>query len=191
MNSTKQRSISLTVLLALSVIGVALNATPAAAQTSIFMKVDGITGSSTDPKHTGWINIASLGQSASNPASTSTTGGAGTGKVVGACDVEVLKGLDAAGPLLWAALFAGKNISNVIVEVWMTRPVGDQVKVYELRLVNARLTNITAASAVTFAETVRMTGDKIHLSVIPYSPNGIPSGSVESGWDCKANTYYY
>ncbi len=189
MNSAKQRSISLTVLLALSVVGIALNATTAAAQTSIFMKVDGITGSSTDPKHVGWINIASLGQSASNPLST-TTGGAGAGKVVGACDVEVLKGLDAAGPLLWAALFTGNHISNVFAEVWMTRPTGDQVKVYELRLLNVRLTNITAASAVTFAETVRMTGERIHLSVITYSPTGAASGTVETGWDCSANMRY-
>jgi type VI secretion system secreted protein Hcp len=186
MNRAKQRSISLTVLLALSAFGIGINPPAAAAQTSIFMKVDGITGSSTDPRHTGWINIASLGQSASNPVLTT----AGAGKVVGACDVEVLKGLDAAGPHLWAALFAGRPIASVFVEVWMTRPIGDQVKVYELRLQNVRLTNITAASAMTFAETVRMSGERIQLSAIPYSPTGAQLPTVQSGWDCIRNTPY-
>jgi type VI secretion system Hcp family effector len=191
MNSAKQRGISLTVLLALSVAVVALNAAPAAAQTSTYMKVDGITGSATDPRHIGWINIASLGQSASMPVQASSLGGTSAGHVVGACDVEVLKGLDAAGPLLWAALFAGKHIPTVTIEVWMTTTAGNQVKVYDVKLTDVLIASINAASAVTFAETVRMSGGKIVLTVTNYSPTGSASGTVQSGWNCAANTAAY
>jgi type VI secretion system secreted protein Hcp len=186
MNSAKQHGLSLTVLLALSVIGIALNAATASAQTSTFMKVDGIQGSSTDPKHMGWINVASLGQSASNSV-TATNGVPISGRVVGACEVDILKGLDGAGPLLWAALFAGTPIANVAIEVWMTTPAGNQVKVYEVKLSIVHITSINAASAVTFAETVHLSGEKIQLNVITYTPTGSQSGTVSSGWDCRAN----
>jgi type VI secretion system secreted protein Hcp len=186
MKSLKQNGIAVTVFMALSTIGTALAPATAQAQTATFMKVDGIPGSSTDPRHLNWINVASLGQSASNPA-TPSPNVPSAGRVSGACELEILKGLDAAGPHLWLALFTGKPITQVDIEVWMTRPTGDQVKVYEVRLKGVRITSINAASAVTFAETVHMTGDSIELDVTPYSPTGAAMGQIRTGYDCRAN----
>jgi type VI secretion system secreted protein Hcp len=185
MNSLKQNGIALTVLAALSVIGIAIAPATAQAQTNTFMKVDGIPGSSTDARHLNWINVASFGQSASNPVQSPSA--PGSGKVSGACDMEVLKGLDAAGPHLWLELFTGHVIPQVDIEVWMTRPAGDQVKVYEVRLKNVRITSINAASATIFAETVHMTGDSIELDVTPYSPTGAAMGAIRTNWDCRMN----
>jgi type VI secretion system secreted protein Hcp len=185
MKSLKQNGIALTVLAVLSVIGIALAPAAAQAQTNTFMRVEGINGSSTDPRHINWIIVASLGQSASNPAPSPNISGAG--RVTGACDLEVLKGLDAAGPGLWLELFTGKVIPQVDIEVWMTRPAGDQVKVYEVHLKNVRITSINAASATTFAETVHMSGESIELDVTPYSPTGAAMGAIRTNWDCRMN----
>jgi type VI secretion system secreted protein Hcp len=189
MESLKQNGIALTVLAALSVIGIALAPTAAQAQTNTYMKVDGINGSSTDPRHLNWIVVASLGQSASYAVPSSSM--AGAGRVTGACDLQILKGLDVAGPHLWLELFTGHFIRQVDIEVWMTKPTGDQAKVYEVHLTNVRITGITAASATTFAETVHMSGETIQLDVIPYSPAGVAMGTISSGWNCKTNAALY
>jgi type VI secretion system secreted protein Hcp len=188
MNAMKQRGIAVMALLTVFVMGIAFATTTASAQTSTFMKVDGIAGSSTDAKHVGWINLASLGQAASNQPTPPGYGGQTSGRAVGACDVEVLKGLDAAGPNLWLALFKGSPIPRVTIEVWMTRPAGDQVKVYEVVLKNVFITNMTAASALTFAETVKMSGEQIELTAVQFNSNGTQGGNVKSGWNCTMNT---
>lgn len=189
MNALKQRGIALMALLTVSVMGIAFTPTTVSAQTIMFMKADGIQGSSTDSRHPGWINIASFGQSASQTVQP-YSGGVTAAKVTGACDLEVLKGLDAAGPSLWLALFTGKRIPKVTIEVWMTRPAGDQVRVYEVALHNALIASMTAASAVTFAETFKLTGDKIELTASSFNANGTASGQVKTGWDCSSNTRY-
>jgi type VI secretion system Hcp family effector len=181
------RGISLMVLLTLSVIAIALTPATASAQTAKLMYVDGIKGSSTESKHVGWINLASLGQTASNPVQQAT---GVQGRPIGACDVEVLKGLDAARPALWLAMLQGRAIADVRIEVWMTRPAGDQVEVYEVRLKGVRITRITAASALTFAETVAMSGDSIELTALTYSATGTPAGSTRTGFNCKTGAYF-
>ena len=49
-----------------------------------FLKLDGVTGESTDQQHTGEIELASWSWGATNPPNIgSQTGGAGTGRVHG------------------------------------------------------------------------------------------------------------
>ena len=183
MNAMKHRGIAVMALLTVVVMGIAFATTPASAQTSTFMKVDGIQGSSTDTRHVGWINLASFGQSASN----GTPSPGSIPRATGVCDVEVLKGLDAAGPSLWLALFGGTRIKTVTIEVFMTRSQGDQVKVYEVALKNVVITSMTAASAVTFAETVKLSGESIELTGYQFNASGALTGNVKTGWNCIAN----
>src|SRR6185295_4711395 len=127
------RGISLMVLLTVALIGLALNPTPAAAQTSTYMQVSGIVGSSTDAQHVGWINVASVGQSWK------------VGSNATACEIEVLKGIDAAGPLLWAQGLRGTPIPDVRIEVMMTK-AGVTTKIYEYRLRAVVVTGFNAAT---------------------------------------------
>jgi len=187
MNTVKRQAFSLMVLLTLSVTGIALTASPAAAQTSTYMFVEGIKGSVTEARHVNWINVASFGQSASNAAAPTYAAGTAAPRVVGACDLEIFKGLDASGPHLWLALFQGKSIPDVRLEVWMTRPAGDQVQVYGIKLRDVVITSITAASTLTYAETVKLSGGRIELTVNNFNSSGVPLGQVTTNWDCKAN----
>src|SRR4051812_2491849 len=105
----KTRSLLLTIVLMLSVAGVA------SAQNSIFMRVGGIVGPVTEARHQGWINVLAFGQSVAVDSTGLSTGGGGVPLV--ACSVQVVKGLDIAGPLLWQRAAEVDRTNQVDIEV--------------------------------------------------------------------------
>ncbi len=88
-----------------------------AAQVDYFLKLDGITGESTDSNHKGWIQLESFSWGASNPTTIgSATGGAGAGKVKFS-DISVGKVVDKSSPDLVAFCASGKHIDRALLEV--------------------------------------------------------------------------
>ncbi len=91
------------VVLMLAVITVAMLPETASAQDETFMLVPGISGGSRDAHHPGWIDVVSLRQSWSAAA-----------KKRESCEIEIVKGLDKAGPRLWAAAVLGQALGRPI-----------------------------------------------------------------------------
>jgi len=163
------RSMSLGLLLILAGVAIAVMPTSASAQDPTFMLVPGIPGSSLDAHHLGWIDVVSLRQSWSAAAKKN------------ACEIEIVKGLDIAGPRLWAAAVTGQLFTEIRIEVTRT----DQTKTYEIRLSNAQITSIVTAGTTTFAETVTITAAGMNLFFYPQNPDGSIGAPVTTSIACS------
>jgi len=142
-------------------------------RTQTFALVPGIPGSSTDEHHAGWIEVASLSQ------------GLSTAKKGTACDVFLGKQLDIAGPRLWLAAVTGQTFGEIRIEVVKTGEM--PLKFYEVRLQNARVTNISTAgsSGGDFFESVGLTGTSMTLSFYPQKPDGTLDTPVTTNIPCN------
>lgn len=144
--------------LVLVLLGTTLFAAPAFAQFDTYMNISSIPGGSTDEQHRNWIDVVSLRQT-----------WPGLGKKT--CDVEVVKGLDVAGPRLWAAAVLKQPLGEVRIEV--IKPGGDtRFKFYEIRLTNARITSITTGGSNVLAESVALTGDTLTITYYSQGVDG-------------------
>jgi type VI secretion system Hcp family effector len=168
-NSTRM---SLAGVLLLAVVTIALVPTAASAQSETFMFVPGIPGDSTDANHKDWIVVSSLRQ----------TWDVAT-KKQSSCQVEIVKGLDIAGPRLWAAAVMGQVFTEIRIEVMRTG-AGGLTKEYDLRLSNAQITSILTAGSLTFAETVTVTAAGMNLTFYPQNPDGTLGTPVTTSIAC-------
>jgi type VI secretion system secreted protein Hcp len=174
MKASKKQIASVTFLFAMLMAGIALMPATASAQTqasvATYMYIDGIQGASTDAKHPGWINVASFLQQMQNPSLTvARTGGGTAAPAQPSCSgIDVIKGLDIAGPALWSAAMNGKMLNEVRIEVMM-----NNVKAYEIRMNSVRISSIMSAGSFQFAETVTFLATSVKLTSYPQT--GAPS----------------
>ena len=98
-----------------------------------FLKIDGISGESTDDKHKDWIEILSynFGMTQPSSATASSAGGASTERV-NVHDLSIVKHIDKASPKIYEACCSGKHIANVTIE--LCRSGGDKLKYMEVKL---------------------------------------------------------
>jgi type VI secretion system secreted protein Hcp len=150
----------------------------------VFMLIPPIRGDSLDAKHKDWIDVVSLRQTLDQAVSTSTGArGPTTGPTT--CEVETIKLLDRAGPLLWAAAVTGNIFTEVRIEVTTKGVEGDNVKIYEIRLLSAQITSISTVSEGTLPlEKVVLRAPTMILSYFPLSPSGIPQAPITSTIGC-------
>lgn len=148
-------------------------AAPASAQlqTDAFMLVPTIAGDSVVEGYKDWIDLFSINH-AVTPA----------GKSVGACSVEVVKGIDSAGPRLWAAAVTAQNLGQVQIDI--RKPGEPSFKFYELLLTNARITAITSTPLSQF-ERVMLSADTITLKFFEQGPAGQSLPPVANTVSCK------
>jgi type VI protein secretion system component Hcp len=171
MKTATRRGVSFGVVL-LAVIAIAVVPTAASAQSQTFMLVPGIPGSSTDASHVDWIDVFSLQQ-----------GWDAATKKQNSCEVQVIKGLDIAGPRLWAAAVTGQVFGEIRIEVMSSG--GDRRKEYEVRLANAHITSILTAGAQVFNETVTVTATGMSLFFYPQNPDGTAGTPVTTSIACS------
>jgi type VI secretion system secreted protein Hcp len=158
------------VLLVLGFVG-ATGVGEAMAATDTFMLVPGIKGSSTDDRHKEWIEVASLSQSLQ------------ADKRHPQCTLTVLKGLDNAGPLLWAAAVAGQVFGQIQIDV---RSGGERSDVfYQVKLQNATVTSIsTSISSGTFGEVITLGAGSVQLLFFPQKADGSLDTPITSSFTC-------
>jgi hypothetical protein len=107
MKNAIERCMSVSVMLFLGMITIAMLPIAASAQDQTFMLVPGIPGSSLDAHHERWIDVSSLRQTWN-----------ATAKKHSACEIEIGKGLDVAGPRLWTAAVTSQLFPELRIEVW-------------------------------------------------------------------------
>ena len=82
-----------------------------------FLKLDGITGESTDNKHKGEIEVLSFSWNIKQPITIgSEGGGAGAGKAE-VSDFTIVKHIDKSSPVLMVAVCTGKHIRDGLFTV--------------------------------------------------------------------------
>lgn len=120
------------------------------AQVEYFLKIDGITGESTDKSHPGWIEIGSFSWGVSNTLTiTSSTSGAGAGKV-SLSGLKVTKPIDKATPSLLRACASGKHIDYAELDVVVASgdlKLESPQSLLTLKLDDVALVNVTEGGA--------------------------------------------
>ena len=133
----------------------AIGSGPAYAQFSqveTFMLIPGIPGSSIDAGHKDWIEVLSMSQGASSVK-----------KSVACSDVTIMKLLDQAGPMLWAAAAGRQLFPEVRIEVVISSPTPHVL--YDIRLNNARVTSTQTSSSGQYpTESVSFSYDSVTLT---------------------------
>lgn len=167
-----KRKLSVVALLSLTAVTVGLAPALVWAQTNTFMLVSGIPGGSFDEAHVGWIDVISLRQAF--PADQ--------GNAQSACEIEIVKGLDIAGPHLWTAAVTGQSFAEVRIEV--TQSGEENRKIYEIQLRNVRITRIVTAGDTTVAENVGLAPATMVLLFFPQNPDGSIGAPVTTEIPC-------
>ena len=149
-------------------IGAAFNA--AAQSTETFMLVPNIAGQATETGFHDWIGVVSVSQNF-------------TGVKGSACTVVITKGLDQAGPKLWAAAVTGQTLGEVKIDI--TRPTeGGLSLLYELVLANTVVTAISSSPSQ-LSEQLTLLGTGATLRYFPQAADGTPLPFVASTIACK------
>lgn len=148
-----------------------LPAVGSAQATDTFLRVPGIEGEATARGHEHWIDVSALRQALTPGWTTSS------------CTVDVVKGLDMAGPPLWSAAVLGQVFNEVTIEVARVGGIAAQT-FYIIELRNARITGIVTTGAMPFAETVTFKAQNITLTYYPQDRDGTLGAPVSKTISC-------
>lgn len=149
---------------------IVLGAKAAAAQDA-FLLVPGIPGGSQHIHYENWIDVVTLAQ-----------GFDSTVKGTNACTVIVGKGLDKAGPLLWAAAVSGQTFASIQIDI--VRPGESASKHYELTLNNVVVSQINT-QPLDLLETLTLKGTSATLKFFPQKADGTLDAPVTATVSCK------
>jgi len=169
-----------------------------------FLKIDGISGESTDDKHKDWIEVLSFQHGMSQPSSaTASSSGGGTTERVNMDDWSITKLVDKSSPKLYEACASGKHFATVTLEV--NRAGGDKLKYMEVKMEQVVISGVQLAGASALAsgagganaaqqqkqdhtEQVTFNFGKIKWTYTQQKrPDGSGGGNVTGGWDLTAN----
>src|SRR5689334_19385092 len=147
----------------------------------IYLKIDGVTGDSTNDKFAGWFEIDSFDFGVTRPVNSS-------GQVTGpssfsplTVDLHSLQGL---APLL-VDLAGSKTIKNV--ELVETTGGEDPQTVYDLKLSNATLIDYTSAPGPNGIET----GIKIDYQKVTLTDHGVTTDGLGPAQTAKATVQHF
>ncbi len=165
---------------------VAASTTSFGAAVDYFLKIEGISGESTDGGHQGWIDVMSFSWGASKPASLGSTqaGRASFG------DIMIVKPVDKSSPRLYLACAAGQQFSTATLQG--TRLVSGglallRVVYYEITLTNVIVSSIKPGNMNTSGtyptEMVSMNFGKIRWTYRQYSPTGQLVAVIITSWN--------
>jgi type VI secretion system secreted protein Hcp len=155
-----------------------------------FLKLDGITGESTDDKLKDHIEVMSWSLGAAQSGSSgSGTGGGGTGKVK-LQDISITKSVDKSSPILFEHCCGGDHISKGTI---FCRKAGKGAQQYLL----IHLTDIVVTSHQTSAgggddqilpqDQLTLNFGKIEFEYKIQNKDGTLGAATKKGWDAKAN----
>src|SRR4051794_39952603 len=140
---------------------------------AIFVKIDGIAGSSADEQHKGQIEALSFNWSAKQKEGKDGGGGPDLH------DALLLKPVDAATPRIMLALAKGETIPEVTVDVRGTVAGGKAQQVYlQYVFTGVKLTVVSHAVVNSAQEQVQFSYKTVRIRYV-----GADGQAVEEGWD--------
>jgi len=162
------------------------------AGSSVFLKLDGIDGSSTDSKHDKWIEVLSWSWGSSNQKAM----GSSSRPARGNTDVQPLtfnKDLDASSPVLMNKCQAGAPLKTA--ELHITRQLDDGkgtvVPYYKIKLHDVFVQNYQVSGQggdyESTNEGVTLTFSKVEYEFIKQDKAGKEQGSVPHSYDLEKN----
>src|SRR5262245_22144889 len=155
----------------------------ALAADSLFLKLDGIQGESTDPAHPREIILLSYSQSFTRPA-----GGGATTANCGA--VTVTKLIDTSSASLIAAVLTARPVPTGVITF---RKTGEPpLEYYTVRLTDVLIQSINQSDVsptdpTTILEQISMSARRFQFEYTPQLADGSLGQTVTFGWDCASN----
>jgi type VI secretion system Hcp family effector len=158
---------------------------------TIFCKIDGIKGESTDANHKDEIELLSYSHGVSQPRSaTASTAGGGTTGRCNHTDFSIVKTMDSSSPVLNQQCCTGKHIKEVVVT--LRRADGDKsvpYMVYKLSDVVLSSVSIGGSSDSVPTESVTFNYAKIEWEYTKQSRSGgAGAGKTNGSWDLGKNS---
>jgi type VI protein secretion system component Hcp len=150
---------------------VGLSAERAFAQASTFMLVPGIAGDSVSAGHDRWIDVFSVTQTFDALTKSASV-----------CSLAVGKGLDSAGPRLWAAAVTGQLFNQIQLD--LLKQGDTPTKFYEILLINARVAAITTTPNQ-FMEHLTLVAESVTVKFFPQNPDGSIGQPITASVSCK------
>lgn len=154
----------------------------------IFVKIDGVDGSSDDDKHKGWIPVSGYSSGVEMPMNDLNTGGHGASGRVNADSFTFTKLVDRSTPKLYEMCCDGQTISKV--EVHHCRKMkGDNVPYWVYEMKDAIIASVkTSASGDELAsEEVAINCAQIEWALTPTDVKGMKGGAIKAGFDFVKN----
>lgn len=159
-----------------------------------FLKIEGISGESTDKLHQDWIEVLSFSWGASQPSLR--PGGTTAGRA-SFSQLSIVKSLDKATPLLMLSCASGKLLKSWLLNV--TRPIGEvEQDVLAIKLSNCLVSSIMPSGVDTSnrlgavadqlpLEQVSFVYGKVEMTYWPFTPTGEKSPGIAIGWNLQTN----
>ncbi len=163
---------------------------PQPAAYDCFLKIDGVSGESTDDNHKEWIEVLSYSHGIS-AAVPQVIGSARTAERSEHQDFSIVKLMDKASPKLALYICRGDIIPEVTLE--LCRAGGDKLRYMKYVLTDAIVSSVQPGGNPQTGEALPMEEvsfnyGKIQWTYTETDPNtGKPKGNVEARWDVMLN----
>jgi type VI secretion system secreted protein Hcp len=157
--------------------------------TDAFLKIDGISGESTDEKHKDWIEILSYQHGMTQPVSVASGTGGRTAQRVSMADFSIDKVLDKSSPHLAQACCDGRHIKEVKVELCEASGDKHTFMVYTMEnVIVASVQPRGSQGGDKPVEHVTFNFGKIKWEYTPIGHDGKPGSKVGPlGWNLEEN----
>jgi type VI secretion system secreted protein Hcp len=156
--------------------------------TDYFLKLDGITGESTDATHKGQIELHSFSWGASNVVNIgSATGGAGAGKVQ-FHDLSITTAVSKASPSLFLMMASGTHAATGMLSI--RKAGGTQLDYLTYSLTTVFVSSYSTAGANGDSiptEQFTFQCAAVAMSYSPQNADGSLGSAIKTGWNVTTN----
>ncbi len=156
--------------------------------TKIFVKIDGVDGSSQDHRYDGWIDAIAFNAGVSQPSGAASSGGARSAEKASFSDLSIWKGFDRATALLCLKVCNGEHIKEVILEVVQYDQVIYKIILEDVMVTSVR-TDVEKDKSLGTAEVVTMNYGAITW-VYTEIDRGRVRGDIATNWNVHRNDGY-
>ena len=169
----------------LLVLGVAVTAAPSSAAVDIFLKLQGIPGSSRDARHKDEIEVNSIQYGLNNTGTQSFGGGGGAGKVQFQ-DISFTKKVDKSSPALMTSCLNGARIPQAVIA--LRKAGSNPVDFYKVTLSDVLVSGYSIGSGGEAPmESISLNFAKVDWEYLVQSPDGSLKPGAKGGWDVRAS----
>jgi type VI secretion system secreted protein Hcp len=167
-----------------------LTANNAEAATTIFVRIEGVRGDSTDDRHREWVEATSYSQGVTAIGATRLASG-GTIQRPEFSDITITKFLDSSSPVLTRLCAQGAHIRGVVIE--FVNPGMDKLLVQRITLDDVMVSSVKMGGPAGQppTETVAFKFARIRQEYfIPKRADGSGGGTIRAGFDLTANKVF-
>ena len=156
------------------------------AQVDYFLKLEGVTGESTDGDHKGELDLESFSWGATNLGTAGHGGGQGAGKV-SPQDFSFTKRYDKSSPVLFIACATGQHFKSALLTI--RKAGGKQLEYLKFKMEGLMVTNYTVNGSgdALVHENVSLNFAKLEMAYKEQKEDGTLGGETKQGYDFMAN----